>query len=128
MFRHLVEKPSQERIYEIVTDAVKIEQEFLTEALPVALIGMNGKLMKQYIEFVADRWLSELGCEKVSSIKSCNSSIIKTQPKQLKAYINRGQIWLVVLFFLCIANKLLSKTKQCSCHLYTPPPTGWPVK
>jgi len=64
MFKHLVNKPSQERIYEIITDAVSIEQNFLTEALPVALIGMNGDLMKQYIEFVADRLLVELGCDK----------------------------------------------------------------
>lgn len=64
MFSHMVHRPSQSRIYEIITDAVKIEQEFLTEALPVALIGMNCDLMRQYIEFVADRLLLELGCEK----------------------------------------------------------------
>ncbi len=57
-------KLSQERIYEIITDAVKIEQEFVTDALPVALIGMNAKLMAEYIEFVADRLLGELGCQK----------------------------------------------------------------
>ena len=66
MFSHLKRKPSQKRIYEIVTEAVSIEQEFLTDALPVALIGMNEKLMCQYIEFVADRLLVELGCEKVN--------------------------------------------------------------
>merc|ERR1712227_1184294 len=65
MFRHLVDKPSQERIYEIVRDAVTIEQEFLTDALPVRLIGMNCNLMKQYIEFVADRLLVELDCPKI---------------------------------------------------------------
>ncbi|XP_046361656.1 ribonucleoside-diphosphate reductase small chain-like [Haliotis rufescens] len=65
MFRHLNNKPSQERIYEIVKEAVTIEQEFLTQALPVNLIGMNCDLMKQYIEFVADRLLVELQCEKV---------------------------------------------------------------
>jgi len=65
MFRHLVNKPSQERIYEIIKDAVTIEKEFLTEALPCNLIGMNCTLMKQYIEFVADRLLVELECEKV---------------------------------------------------------------
>ncbi|KAH9499812.1 Ribonucleoside-diphosphate reductase subunit M2 [Bulinus truncatus] len=64
MFKHLINKPSQERIYEIFTDAVAIEQEFLTDALPVNLIGMNCELMKRYIEFVADRWLVELGCAK----------------------------------------------------------------
>lgn len=65
MFRHLVDKPSQERVYEIVCNAVEIEIEFLTEALPVALIGMNSLLMIQYIKFVADRLLRELDCEKV---------------------------------------------------------------
>ena len=50
---------------EIIADAVKIEQEFLTDALPVQMIGMNCKLMRQYIEFVADRLLGELECGKV---------------------------------------------------------------
>jgi len=65
LFKHLVNKPSQDRIYEIIKDAVEIECEFLTEALPVALIGMNCDLMVQYIKFVADRLLVELECEKV---------------------------------------------------------------
>jgi len=65
MFRHLVNKPSQDRIYEIVKDAVNIECEFLTEALPCRLIGMNADLMVQYIKFVADRLLLELDCDKV---------------------------------------------------------------
>jgi ribonucleotide reductase beta subunit family protein with ferritin-like domain len=49
---------------QIVEEAVAIETEFLTEALPVSLIGMNCELMTQYIQFVADRLLKELGCEK----------------------------------------------------------------
>ncbi len=49
---------------EIIADAVKIEQEFVVDALPVDLIGMNSKLMSQYIEFVADRLLLALGCPK----------------------------------------------------------------
>lgn len=65
LFKHIVQKPSQETIISIITDAVEIEQEFLTEALPVNMIGMNCELMKQYIEFVADRLLLELGCPKV---------------------------------------------------------------
>ena len=44
---------------------MEIEKEFITEALPVGLIGMNAKLMQQYIEFVADRWLQELGYSKM---------------------------------------------------------------
>ena len=66
LFTYIVNRPSQERIYEIIRDAVAIEQEFLTDALPVSLIGMNCTLMCRYIEFVADRLLVELGCEKVS--------------------------------------------------------------
>ncbi|XP_048657896.1 ribonucleoside-diphosphate reductase subunit M2 B isoform X3 [Marmota marmota marmota] len=65
MFQYLVNKPSEERVREIIVNAVKIEQEFLTEALPVGLIGMNCVLMKQYIEFVADRLLVELGFSKI---------------------------------------------------------------
>ncbi|MDX2189535.1 MAG: ribonucleotide-diphosphate reductase subunit beta [Bacteroidota bacterium] len=61
---HIKGKISQERIYQIITDAVKIEQEFVTDSLPVDLIGMNSKLMAQYIEYVADQWLVALGCQK----------------------------------------------------------------
>ena len=57
--------PSQYRIIEIITEAVKIETEFLTVALPVRLIGMNDILMTRYIQFVADRLLGELGVAKV---------------------------------------------------------------
>lgn len=62
---HLVNKLSPEQVTDIIKDAVEIEKEFVTDALPVSLIGMNAKLMQQYIEFVADRLLAELGCEKV---------------------------------------------------------------
>ena len=65
MFTYLKNKPSEERIKEIIKDAVVIEQEFLTEILPVKLIGINHNLMKQYIEFVADRLLVALKCSKV---------------------------------------------------------------
>lgn len=65
MFKHVVQKPSEEEIVKIIKDAVVIEQEFLTEALPVSMVGMNCTLMRRYIEFVADRLLLELGCSKV---------------------------------------------------------------
>jgi len=64
LFKHIVNKPDKERVLEIVKDAVDIECEFLTDALPVALIGMNNELMTQYIKFVADRLLMELDCDK----------------------------------------------------------------
>jgi ribonucleoside-diphosphate reductase beta chain len=62
--RYLTNRLPDERVLEIISDAVRIEQEFITDSLPVALIGMNAKLMSQYIEFVADRLLVELGCSK----------------------------------------------------------------
>lgn len=65
MFKHIVQKPTQQRVISIIKDAVAIEQEFLTDALPVAMLGMNCALMCDYIEFVADRLLVELGCPKV---------------------------------------------------------------
>jgi ribonucleoside-diphosphate reductase beta chain len=55
----------KEKVEEIITHAVEIEKEFVTDALPVKLIGMNSDLMGQYIEFVADRLLVELGNERV---------------------------------------------------------------
>ncbi|KAL3317437.1 Ribonucleoside-diphosphate reductase subunit M2 B [Cichlidogyrus casuarinus] len=65
LFKHIVKKPSAERIYSIIQEAVTIEQEFLIDALPCSLIGMNCKLMCQYIQFVADRLIVELGFEKI---------------------------------------------------------------
>lgn len=62
--KHLVNKVPKERIREIIIDALDIEREFITESLPVSLIGMNSKLMTEYLEFVTDRLLVELKCEK----------------------------------------------------------------
>ncbi|KAI0069126.1 hypothetical protein BV25DRAFT_1791532 [Artomyces pyxidatus] len=64
LFTHLRRRPHPDVVRDIITEAVKIEQEFLTDALPVGLIGMNAKLMCQYIEFVADRLLEALGNSK----------------------------------------------------------------
>jgi ribonucleoside-diphosphate reductase subunit M2 len=61
-------QPSKEAVRAIITEAVSIEQEFLTEALPVRLLGMNSDLMNQYIEFVADRLLLALGNTKVYNV------------------------------------------------------------
>eukprot|EP00611_Tribonema_gayanum_P021422 TRINITY_DN4115_c0_g2_i1.p1 TRINITY_DN4115_c0_g2~~TRINITY_DN4115_c0_g2_i1.p1 ORF type:complete len:350 (-),score=9.92 TRINITY_DN4115_c0_g2_i1:520-1569(-) len=65
LYSMLQNKLTQEEVYAIITDAVTIEKQFITEALPVNLIGMNAQLMQQYIEFVADRWISELGYPKL---------------------------------------------------------------
>ncbi|KAI0321829.1 ribonucleotide reductase small subunit [Amylostereum chailletii] len=64
LFSHLKKRPHPDTVKRIVLEAVEIEQEFLTDALPVALIGMNSELMCQYIEFVADRLLVALGNDK----------------------------------------------------------------
>ncbi|KLO19851.1 ribonucleotide reductase small subunit [Schizopora paradoxa] len=64
LFSHLRRRPHPEVVRKIIVDAVAIEQEFLTDALPCSLIGMNAKLMCQYIEFVADRLLVALGNDK----------------------------------------------------------------
>lgn len=70
LYSRLQKKLNKARIYEIVTEAVEIEKEFICEALPCRLIGMNSELMSQYIEFVADRLLVQLGYEKI--YKSAN--------------------------------------------------------
>lgn len=62
---HIENKMPVSKVTKIITDAVEIEKEFVSEALPVSLIGMNCDLMCQYVEFVADRLLAELNCPKV---------------------------------------------------------------
>ena len=64
LFNKLHKKLNKTKVREIVREAVDIEKEFICEALPCKLIGMNAKLMSQYIEFVADRLLVQLGCSK----------------------------------------------------------------
>ncbi|MEY3342979.1 MAG: hypothetical protein RL090_663 [Bacteroidota bacterium] len=68
LYSMLENKLSVEHVTSIIMDAVKNEHEFVTDALPVSLIGMNSKLMCQYIEFVADRLLVSLGCPKVYNV------------------------------------------------------------
>jgi ribonucleoside-diphosphate reductase beta chain len=66
---HLENKPSEKRIKEIVLSALEIEKEFITESLPVSLIGMNSNLMKQYLEFVVDGLLVKMGCSKQFNVE-----------------------------------------------------------
>ena len=65
LHRLLNNRLTEARIQEILCKAVDIEEEFICDALPVNLIGMNATLMSQYLEFVADRLLVALGCSKV---------------------------------------------------------------
>lgn len=65
LYKKLNRKINKQRVHEIIKSAVEIEKEFICDALPCKLIGMNSKLMSQYIEFVADRLLVQLGYEKI---------------------------------------------------------------
>ena len=65
LYHTLSNRLDQETIHSILREAVEIEQEFICDALPCSLIGMNSKLMSEYIEFVADRLAVQLGCEKI---------------------------------------------------------------
>ena len=65
---HIQNKLPKKTIEGIIIDAVNMEKEFVTDALPVNLIGMNATMMCQYIEFVADRLLAQLGNEKVYNV------------------------------------------------------------
>ena len=80
---HIVNKPSKERIREIFLSALEIEKEFITESLPVSLIGMNASLMKQYLEFVVDGLLMSLECDKEFNSKNpfefMNQIVLKTK-------------------------------------------------
>jgi ribonucleotide reductase beta subunit family protein with ferritin-like domain len=65
LYSKLQRKLSKKRIHDIIQEAVSIEKEFITEAIPCRMIGMNAKMMIQYIEFVADRLCSQLGYDKI---------------------------------------------------------------
>lgn len=124
MFHHLVQRPTKERILEIITDAVNIEQEFLTKALPVNLIGMNCDLMSQYIEFVADRLLTELGVEKV-----CSNFFSIIKQRLIKIYIFssttprtpsvswKQSLWMV--------RQTFSRRRLANTRSGESPPTDW---
>ena len=66
---HIEDKPSEKKIREILLSALEIEKEFITESLPVSLIGMNSNLMKQYLEFVVDGLLVKFGCKKEFNVE-----------------------------------------------------------
>uniref|UniRef100_A0A8C9CHW3 Ribonucleoside-diphosphate reductase subunit M2 n=1 Tax=Phocoena sinus TaxID=42100 RepID=A0A8C9CHW3_PHOSS len=70
MFKHLLHETSEQTVKEIIVSAARVEHEFLTEAPTVELIGMNCALMKQYVEFVADRLMLELGFSKVFRVEN----------------------------------------------------------
>ncbi|KAI5341414.1 PREDICTED: ribonucleoside-diphosphate [Prunus dulcis] len=70
LYSLLRKKLSEDRVKSIIRNAVEIEREFVCEALPCALVGMNGDLMSQYIEFVADRLLGELGYSKMYNVQN----------------------------------------------------------
>lgn len=65
LYSMLENKLDEQQVHQIIQESVDIEQQFVTDALPVSLLGMNALLMQQYIAFVADRWLTELGYSKL---------------------------------------------------------------
>jgi len=67
---HIVNKLSKDRVKEILLGALEVEREFITESLPVCLIGMNTNLMTRYLEYVTDRLLLQVGCEKEFNTKN----------------------------------------------------------
>jgi ribonucleoside-diphosphate reductase subunit M2 len=71
LYSKLVKKIDKARIHEIIKEAVEIETEFICEALPCKLIGMNSDLMTQYIKFVADRLVVQLGYKKIYNVENC---------------------------------------------------------
>lgn len=100
---HLKNKVSKERIRQIIVEALDIEREFITESLPVKLIGMNSDLMIQYLEFVADRLLVELNCDKeynvtnpfdfmeMISLQGKTNFFEKRVGEYKKAFVNTGK-------------------------------------
>ena len=70
LYHMLKQRLSSDTVHAIISDAVRIEKNFICEALPVSLIGMNAELMSQYIEFVADHWLDALGYSKLYNTKN----------------------------------------------------------
>jgi len=71
LYSKLVKKLNKNKIYELIKDAVEIESEFICEALPCRLIGMNSQMMTQYIQFVADRLCVQLGYDKIYNVTNC---------------------------------------------------------
>jgi ribonucleotide reductase beta subunit family protein with ferritin-like domain len=70
IYSHLNNKLSQEKIYNIMKEAVEIETEFINSSIPCSLLGMNSDLMTQYIQFVSDRLLVQLGCDQLYKVKN----------------------------------------------------------
>ena len=73
LYSKMIKKIGKTRIHEIIKEAVEIETEFICEALPCRLIGMNSPMMTQYIQFVADRLCVQLGYDKIYNVtNSCD--------------------------------------------------------
>ena len=68
LLRHVANKPSAEMIYEMMREAVAIEHQFVDDALPVSLIGMNASSMKEYVEYVADRVLKMISLDDANDV------------------------------------------------------------
>jgi ribonucleotide reductase beta subunit family protein with ferritin-like domain len=71
LYEMIQNKLEEKTVHQIFKEAVEIEKEFITDSIPCAMIGMNADLMKQYIEFVSDRLLIQLGYDKLWKVDNC---------------------------------------------------------
>jgi ribonucleoside-diphosphate reductase beta chain len=83
LYQMITARLSEEDVHQLIREAVAIEKEFITESIPCNLIGMNAELMKQYIEFVADRLVVQLGYRKIWNAENPFSfmELISVRPK-----------------------------------------------
>jgi ribonucleotide reductase beta subunit family protein with ferritin-like domain len=106
LYKKLNNKLSQEKIHSIIKEAVAIETEFIIEALPCRLIGMNSVLMTKYIQFVADRLCIQLGCSKIWNVL-CPFSYMETISLERKSN-----------FFECRVSEYALATKDTSGDIF----------
>ena len=70
LYSYIKNRLSQSNVHKIIKDAVTLEKEFIIDAIPCAMIGMNSDLMSQYIEYVADRLVVQLGYNKIYNVEN----------------------------------------------------------
>lgn len=92
LYNKLPEKLSEETVHGVFKEAVEIETEFITESLPVSLLGMNSGLMTEYIKFVADMWLSMLNYKPIYNVKKCPFSFMELLELPTKENFFEGKV------------------------------------
>jgi ribonucleotide reductase beta subunit family protein with ferritin-like domain len=92
LYSMVIEKMDQQTIEQMVREAVTIEKNFITESLPCNLIGINAELMKEYIEFVADRLVVQLGYERIYNVTKCPLEFMEKISMQAKENMFEGRV------------------------------------